>query len=214
MPCKGWFAYGTFLKQELIQITLEFQIEGEGGIDGRLANFGQNNKQEGGCNKRGGWQKSPKLINGEAGKNTSIRNFIEIKSSNDLVKISRNTKVVYLHEESLLLLLDSSLHTTSCFIVIRKQFSAMWKKQHEQQTVLWASHYRCRLCTWINIRGVWTKRRGWQNSPKLKNGECGIRLERVTKNGIFNKRGVPSIQNSRVQHFSSKWQRRWVKMTY
>ena len=27
-------------------------------------------------------------INGEAGKNTAIRNFIEIKSSNDLVKIS------------------------------------------------------------------------------------------------------------------------------
>ena len=53
----------------------------------RLANFGQNNK-------RGGRQKSPKLINGEvginghAGKNTAIRNFIEIKSSNDLVKIS------------------------------------------------------------------------------------------------------------------------------
>ena len=28
-------------------------------------------------------------INGEAGKNTANRNFIEIKSSNDLVKISR-----------------------------------------------------------------------------------------------------------------------------
>ena len=27
-------------------------------------------------------------INGDAGKNTAIRNFIEIKSSNDLVKIS------------------------------------------------------------------------------------------------------------------------------
>ena len=35
----------------------------------------------------GGWQKSPKLINGEAGKNTAIRNFIELKPSNDLVKI-------------------------------------------------------------------------------------------------------------------------------
>ena len=60
---------------------------------GRLANFSQNNKS-GGCNKWGGWQKSPKLINGEvginreAGKNTAIRNFIEMKSSNDLVKIS------------------------------------------------------------------------------------------------------------------------------
>ena len=45
---------------------------------GRLANFGQNNKRD-------GWQKSPKLINGEVringepGKNTAIRNFIEIK---------------------------------------------------------------------------------------------------------------------------------------
>ena len=28
-------------------------------------------------------------INGEAGKNTATRNFIEIKSSSDLVKISR-----------------------------------------------------------------------------------------------------------------------------
>ena len=41
-----------------VKSTLEFQIEGEG------------------------------RINGEAGKNTAIRNFIEIKSSNDLVKIS------------------------------------------------------------------------------------------------------------------------------
>ena len=54
---------------------------------GRLANFDQNNK-------RVGWQKSPKLINrevgiyGEDGKNTAIKNFIEIISSNDLVKIS------------------------------------------------------------------------------------------------------------------------------
>ena len=54
---------------------------------GRLANLSHNNKQ-GGCNKWGGWQKSPKLINREAGKNTAIRSFIEIKSSNDLVKIS------------------------------------------------------------------------------------------------------------------------------
>ena len=61
--------------------------------------------RRGGRNKRGGWQKSPKLINGEASKNTAIRNFIEIKLSNDFVKIStkrtRNTKVVHLHEESL-----------------------------------------------------------------------------------------------------------------
>ena len=52
----------------------------------RMANFGQNNKG-GGFNKRGGWQNSLKLTNGkvginnEAGKNTAIRNFIEIKSS-------------------------------------------------------------------------------------------------------------------------------------
>ena len=66
---------------------------------GRLANFDQNNKWEV-CNKRGGQQKSPKLINGEVGingeacKNTAIRNFIEIKSSKDLVTIStkRTTK--------------------------------------------------------------------------------------------------------------------------
>ena len=29
--------------------------------------------------------------------------------------------------ESLVLLLDSPLHATSCFIVIRKQFCAMWR---------------------------------------------------------------------------------------
>ena len=40
--------------------------------------------RRGGQNKRGGWQKSPKLINGEAGKSTASRNFSEIKSSNDL----------------------------------------------------------------------------------------------------------------------------------
>ena len=60
---------------------------------GRLTNFSQNNKL-GGWSKQGGWQKSPKLINEkveinrESGKNTAIRNLIEIKSSNDLVKIS------------------------------------------------------------------------------------------------------------------------------
>ena len=68
--------------------TLEFQIEGRVEKTGSLANFGQKNKQ-GGCNKLGGWQKSPKLINrtvginkgrgGEAGKSTAIRNIIEIK---------------------------------------------------------------------------------------------------------------------------------------
>ena len=58
----------------------------------RLANFCQNNKREG-CNKQGDWLKSPKLINGivgingEASKNSAIRNFIEIKLSNVLLKI-------------------------------------------------------------------------------------------------------------------------------
>ena len=41
-----------------------------------------------GQNKRGGQQISANIINGEAGKNTAIRNFIEIKSSNNFVKIS------------------------------------------------------------------------------------------------------------------------------
>ena len=70
------------------------QGEGEGqNKRGDWQILAQNNKR-GGCNKRGGWQKFPKLINreveinGEAGKNTAIRNFTEIKSSNDLVKIS------------------------------------------------------------------------------------------------------------------------------
>ena len=51
--------------------------------------------RRGGRNKQGGWQISAKIINGEVGKNlkktdksTAIRNFIEIKSSNDIVKIS------------------------------------------------------------------------------------------------------------------------------
>ena len=48
-----------------------------------------------------------------------------------------NTKVVYIHEESFVLLLDSPLNIMSYFIVIRKQFFAMWKKQHVQKRVLW-----------------------------------------------------------------------------
>ena len=51
--------------------------------------------KRGGCNKRGGWQKLLKLINGETGKNTAIRNFIEIKLSNNLAKIStKRTKEI------------------------------------------------------------------------------------------------------------------------
>ena len=56
-------------------------MEWEDGTNRRLTNFDQNNKW-------GGWQKFKKLINVEAGKNTATRNFIEIKSSNNLVKIS------------------------------------------------------------------------------------------------------------------------------
>ena len=168
--------------------------------------FAKNNKRRG-CNQRGSWQKSLKLkngeveINGEAGKNTAIRNFIEIKSSKNLVEIStkRNTNVVYLHEESLVLLLDSPLHATSCFIVInflRCERNNMYNKQFCGFDL--ASRYRCRLCTWINKRGVWNKKGGRQNFPKLLNGECWIRLGKLTKNGIINKRGVQSIWNSRV----------------
>ena len=81
------------LNHEILAVLSSFKLKGRVEWTGRLANFSQNNKW-GGCNKRGGWQKSPKLINGEVGingetgKNTAIRNFIEIKSSNKLVKIS------------------------------------------------------------------------------------------------------------------------------
>ena len=74
--------------------------------------FQVSNSRRGGRNKQGGWQisakiingkgainrevgkKSLKLINGEVGinrearKNSTIRNFIELKSTKDLVKIS------------------------------------------------------------------------------------------------------------------------------
>ena len=62
----------------------------------------------------------------------------------------------------------------------------------------YASCYCCQLCTWINKQGVPNKSGGWQNSPKLINMECWIRLGSVAKNKIINKRGVPSIWNSRV----------------
>ena len=61
-----------------------------------------------------------------------------------------------------------------------------------------ASRHRYRLCTWINRRNVWNKRGDWQNSPKLINRECWIRLGRMGKNGIIKKQRVPSIRNSRV----------------
>ena len=56
-----------------------------------------------GRNKRGGYQISAKMINGEGAingetgknKNTAIRNFIDIKSSNNLAKIStKRTKEI------------------------------------------------------------------------------------------------------------------------
>ena len=63
-----------------------------------LKHYSRVSNRRGGRNKRRGWQKSPKLINGEvgikgeAGKSTAIRNFIEIKSSDDFVKISTTKK--------------------------------------------------------------------------------------------------------------------------
>ena len=65
-----------------------------------LKTYSRASNRRGGWNKWGGWQILVKIINGEGaingevgingetGKNTAIRNFIEIKSSNDLVKIS------------------------------------------------------------------------------------------------------------------------------
>ena len=56
--------------------------------------YPQVSNRRGGQNIWGGWQILAKIINREvgvnreAGKNTAIRNFIEIKPSNDLVKIS------------------------------------------------------------------------------------------------------------------------------
>ena len=54
----------------------------------KIHKYSRVSSRRGGYNKRGDWQKSQKLINGEAGKNKAVRNFIEIKSSNYLVKIS------------------------------------------------------------------------------------------------------------------------------
>ena len=59
-----------------------------------LKTYSRASNRRGGWNKWGGWQILVKIINGEGaingetGKNTAIRNFIEIKLSNDLVKIS------------------------------------------------------------------------------------------------------------------------------
>ena len=115
--------------------------------------------RRGGRNKQGGWQISAKIISKEGAVNREVAKISKVNKRggwqkhsnqkfhwNKVIKRScekinkkniRNTKVVYLHEESLVLLLYSPLHAMSCFIVIRKQFCAMWKKQHVQQTVSW-----------------------------------------------------------------------------
>ena len=98
----------------------------------------------------------------------------------------RNTKVIYIHGESLILLLDT------------------WhgQKKHGHQTGLWVClDFTLPLSNVqeINKLGVWNKRGGWENSPNLINGDCWVRLERVAKNRIINKREVPSIQISRVR---------------
>ena len=98
----------------------------------RLANFGQNNK-------RGGWQKSSKLINGEVGmngeasKNTAIRNFIERKSSNDLVKISTKKHKKYKGSLSTLRITCSfARFSSSRYVVLDCNQKAI-----VHQTVLW-----------------------------------------------------------------------------
>ena len=48
--------------------TLEFQLEGEGGLNREAGKFRPKYKK-GGCNKWGGWQESSKLINGKVGWN-------------------------------------------------------------------------------------------------------------------------------------------------
>ena len=50
--------------------------------------YPQVSNRRGGQNIQGGWQILAKIINREAGKNAAIRNFTEIKPSNDFVKIS------------------------------------------------------------------------------------------------------------------------------
>ena len=98
-------------------------INGEGAINGEVAKISKVNKR-GGWNKRRGWQK-------HSNQKFYWKKIIKWSCEKINQKNIRNTKVVYLHEESLV------LHATSCFIVIRKQFCAMWKKQYVQQTVSW-----------------------------------------------------------------------------
>ena len=57
-----------------------------------LKTYSRVSNRRGGWNKWEGWQILVKIINGGTGKNTAIRNFIEIKLSNDLMKIL--TKII------------------------------------------------------------------------------------------------------------------------
>ena len=182
------------------------------------------NDKRGRCNKLGSWQKSPQLINkeiginGEAGKNTAIRNFIEIKSSTIFWKYQQKEHKKYKGGLCTWRITCSfAWFSSSRYVVLhcnQKTICVMWNKQLVQQTVLcfaYASRYCRRLCTWIDKREVCNKRGGWQNSPKLINGECWIRFGRVAKNGIINKRGVPSIRDSKVQLMKNNYKTNQVK---
>ena len=101
----------------------------------RLANFCQNDKREG-CDKQGDWLKSPKLINGivgingEASKNSAIRNFIEIKLSNVLLKIL--TKRTWEKQDS-----SSTWRITSKPEPVYAYKCHVYKKKHVHKKVLW-----------------------------------------------------------------------------
>ena len=88
----------------------------------------------------------------------------------------RNIKVVYLHEESFVLLLDSPLHVTSCFIVIRKQFYCDVEETictTNSSVALPELQATAVDCAHELINGKSGKKRGgWQYSPKFINGDC------------------------------------------
>ena len=100
-----------------------------------------------------------------------------------------------------------TLFFSSCYVVLHHEHYVVLHHEHRaykknlyiKQFCGFAEAlcYHCRLCTWFNKRGVWNKREGWQNSPKI-NRECWIRLGRVAKNRIINKPRVPSMRNARV----------------
>ena len=88
-------------------------------------------------NKQGGSQKSPKVINrevginGEAGKNTAIRNFIEIKSSSDLVKISTIGHLASSEHHLFCCIFDESEGT--CFAILNRKNHSQHGKIHATQ---------------------------------------------------------------------------------